>query len=171
MKVCIVSPHSPSDDAIGEYCRNLAEELCKRADVVVLANQNTESPVASRIYPKGINSNYTIQRVWKPGLLYPFKIFRSLIQQKPDIVHMQHEYFLYGKGYNAVIFPIALLLSRLAQLHLVVTMHHVIPRGEVGYFRKLLGTSIPDLPIKMFLTLFNRIMAFSSMILVPSETL
>jgi glycosyltransferase involved in cell wall biosynthesis len=170
MKVCLVSPHCPSDDAIGEYSAHMAAELCKKASVVVLANQNSNSPTASTIQPNGDSFNYyTVLRIWKSGLLYPFKIFRGIIRQKPDIVHIQHEYFLYGKGYSGILFPILLLLVRLSQVPLIVTMHHVIPLAEAGHIRKLLKTPIPEISIKMFLTFFNRLFSFSSKIIVPSD--
>jgi glycosyltransferase involved in cell wall biosynthesis len=170
MKVCIVSTHYPSDDAIGEYCGHMAAELSKIAEVVVLANKNPKLPTVSRIQPNGGTRNYTVLRIWKPGLFYPFTIFRSLIRQKPDIVHVQHEYFLYGKGYDAVLFPTILLLVRLSRIPLVVTMHHVIPREEVDYIKKLLNTLVPEVLIKAFLTAFNGVFAFSSKIIVPSIT-
>jgi glycosyltransferase involved in cell wall biosynthesis len=168
MKVCIVSTHYPSDDAIGEYCGHMAAELSKTVEVIVLANKNTKLPTFSRIQTNGDTRNYAVFRIWKSGFFYPFTIFRSIIRQKPDIVHVQHEYFLYGKGHNAILFPIILFLSRLTCIPLVVTMHHVIPTEDVSYFRKLLRTSVPEIIIKLFLTAFNGFFALSSKIIVPS---
>jgi glycosyltransferase involved in cell wall biosynthesis len=170
MKVCIVSPHYPSDDGVGEYCGHMAAELCKRTEVVVLANKNPSLPTSSRIQPNGGSRHYTVRRIWKAGLFYPFTIFRGVIREKPDIVHIQHEYFLYGGPYKAIIFPITLLLVRIARIPLVVTMHHVIPRKEVSHFRTLLGMSIPKFMIAAFLIFFNRLFSFSSKIIVPSST-
>jgi glycosyltransferase involved in cell wall biosynthesis len=168
MKVCIVSTYYPSNDAIGEYCKHMAVELSKTAEVVVLANKNPKLPTVSKIQTNGDSCGYKVLRVWKPGIFYPFTIFRSLIRQKPDIVHVQHEYFLYGKGFNALIFPAILFLSKLARIPLVVTMHHVIPRKETGYFLKLLKIPIPETLVKVFLTAFNGLFAFSTKIIVPS---
>jgi glycosyltransferase involved in cell wall biosynthesis len=171
MKVCIVSTHYPSEDAIGEYSGLMAEELSKTAEVIVLANMNPKQPMISRIQSNGGNNQYIVLRIWKTGLFYPLTIFKNLIRQKPDIVHIQHEYFLYGKGYTAVLFPTILILSRIARIRLVVTMHHVIPRGEVRYFKRLLRTPAPETLIKAFLTAFNRTFAFSPKIIVPSVIL
>ena len=102
------------------------------------------------------------------GYFIHSQFFEAIIRQKPDIVHVQHEYFLYGKGYDAILFPIILFLSRLARIPLVVTMHHVIPREDAGHFKKLLRTSVPEIIIKVFLTAFNGVFAFSSKIIVPS---
>ena len=168
MKVCVVSTHYPSDDAIGEYCWHMAVELSKKVEVVVLANMNPKLPTDSRIQSIDGSSNYLVLRIWKAGLYYPFTIFRALLRQKPDIVHVQHEYFLYGKGYDAILFPTILFLSRLARIPIVVTMHHVIAREDVGHFKKLLRTSVPEILIKIFLTAFNGVFAFSSKIIVPS---
>jgi glycosyltransferase involved in cell wall biosynthesis len=171
MKVCIVSTHYPSDDAIGEYCGHMAAELSKTAEVIVLANKNPKLPRISRIQSNEGTNNYLVLRIWKTGLFYPLTIFRSLIGQKPDIVHIQHEYFLYGKGYTAVLFPAILILSRFARIPIVVTMHHVIPLDEVGYFKKLLRTPIPEIWIKAFLTVFNAVFSLSPKIIVPSVIL
>jgi glycosyltransferase involved in cell wall biosynthesis len=170
MKVCIVSSHYPSDDGVGEYCGHIAEELCKRIEVVVLANKNPSLPTSSRIDPSSGSRQYIVRRIWKAGLFYPFTIFRGVIREKPDIVHIQHEYFLYGERYKAILFPIILLLIRIARIPLVVTMHHVIPRKEVSHFRTLLRMSIPKFMIAAFLTFFNRLFSFSSKIIVPSST-
>jgi glycosyltransferase involved in cell wall biosynthesis len=169
MKVCIVSTHYPSDDAIGEYCGHIAAELGKQAEVVVLANADVKLPTISRIQTNGGASNYVVLRVWKSGLFYPFTIFRNLIRLKPDIVHVQHEYFLYGKGYSAVLFPIVLFLMKLTRIPVVVTMHHVIAREDAGHIKKLLRTSTPEILLKMFLTFFNRAFSLSSKIIVPSS--
>jgi glycosyltransferase involved in cell wall biosynthesis len=168
MKVCIISPHYPSDDAIGEYCGHLAAMLCRTTDVAVLANKGKGLPKTARVHPKGEQSSYVVYRVWKPGLFYPFTVFKNIIRQKPDIVHIQHEYFLYGKGYNAVLFPIIPLLVKIAAIPQVITMHHVIPLKETTHFQKLLGSSIPETPLKALLTLFSRFFSLSSRIMVPS---
>ena len=60
MKIGIVSPHSPSDDAIGEYCEHLAEELCQRTELVVFANKSPS-------HPKSINKDcHRGQQIQKP---------------------------------------------------------------------------------------------------------
>jgi glycosyltransferase involved in cell wall biosynthesis len=149
----------------------MAAELSKTEEVIVLANKNPKLPMVSKIQSNRCTRNYIVLRIWKTGLFYPFTIFGSLIRQKPDIVHIQHEYFLYGKGYTAVLFPAILILSRFARIPLVITMHHVIPLNEAGYFRKLLKTPVPEIGIKAFLTVFNAVFALSSKIIVPSDVL
>lgn len=167
MKVGIVSPLSPSDDAIGEYCANIAEELCKKTEVIVFANEVPSLPRLSTISNKG--GSYKALRIWKSGLFYPFLIFRELIRLKPDVVHVQHEYFLYGKKVMAIHFPIILVLIRLVRMPLIVTMHHVIPLEKAGYLKDLLETKIPKVFIKAFLIIFNRSFSISSKIIVPSS--
>jgi glycosyltransferase involved in cell wall biosynthesis len=168
MKVCIVSTHYPSDDAIGEYCGHMAAELSKKAEVVVIANTQPKVPKTSHIKANGGTNTYEVYRVWKKGWLYPLRIFRSIVSLKPDIIHIQHEYFLYAKGFDAILFPFILFLSKLTRKPLVTTMHHVISRDDAPYFKKLLKTSFPEIAIKMFLTGFNRVFQINSKIIVPS---
>lgn len=168
MKVCIVSPHVPSDDAIGLYTAQIAAELCKKAEVVVLANKGPNLPTLSRIEQNEGGCHYTVLRIWSPSLFYPFTIFREIVRQKPDVVHAQHEYFLYGKGLMGVLFLIVLLLTRLCQVPLVVTMHHVIPRERADVFRDFIRIRIPVVAIKAFLTFFNGFFSISNKIVVAS---
>ena len=166
MKIGIVSPHSPSDDAIGEYCAHLAKELCKKTEAIVLANMNLNLPRSATVSVEG--GSYRIVRIWKSGLLYPFIIFREILQQKLNVVHVQHEYFLFGKGFMAIHFPILLVLVRIARIPLIVTMHHVIPIEKARHFKKFFSKKIPEVLIKAFLIVFNRSFSISSKILVPS---
>jgi glycosyltransferase involved in cell wall biosynthesis len=168
MKVCIVSTHYPSDDAIGEYCGHMAAELSKNMEVIVLANAETKLPISLTIQTNNGNNSYSVQRVWKNGLFFPFQVFKGIIRNKPNLLHIQHEYFLFGKRYNAVLFPAVLLLSKMLRIPIVVTMHHVIPIGKAAYFKELLRTSIPEIFIKMFLIAFNQTFHLSSKILVPT---
>ena len=166
MKIGIVSPHSPSDDAIGEYCANLAEDLCKKINIVVFANQNHDLPRSSTITTRG--GSYKVLRIWRSGLFYPFIIFHEIIRQKPDVVHVQHEYFLFGKGFWAIHFPILLILAKINRTPLVVTMHHVVPLEKASYFENAHSKKIPKVVVKAFLIVFNRLFSFSSKIIVPS---
>ena len=56
------------------------------------------------------------------------QIFSTLIREKPAVVHFQHEFFLYGGISSALLFPLLILLTRLAGIKVIVTMHGVVPR-------------------------------------------
>jgi len=68
---------------------------------------------------------------WDTGFLYPFQIFKNLCKCKPDIIHIQHEFFLYGGVLSALLFPVLLFLAKIAGRKVIVTLHGVIPLSEV----------------------------------------
>jgi len=71
--------------------------------------------------------------VWNRGIFYPFQIFKSLATiARVDIVHVQHEFFLYGGWVSAILFPVLLALIRLLGKPVIVTIHGVIPLSELN---------------------------------------
>lgn len=169
MKVCIVSTHTPSNDAIGIYTAQLAKELSKRVSVSVLANSTTKENKKLKSNVKTQNGQYIINRVWSEGFFYAFQIFRALIKEKPDIIHVQHEYFLYGKKFQAILFPVVLILIRLTRIPFLITMHHVIPIKESKTFLELFKIPIPRFFFEIFLRIFNITFSLANKIIVPSS--
>ena len=68
-------------------------------------------------------------RVWSQNL-FPFQILKRAIKDRPDLVHVQFEFYgihSYGPVYASIGLPIFLLLSRLARLRTIVTLHSILP--------------------------------------------
>ncbi len=73
----------------------------------------------------------SVKEVWSESIVYPFQIVREVLKDRPDVVHVQHEFNMFGSGSTAVVFPILLLLLRLTKKKTVVTLHAVVTPGEV----------------------------------------
>jgi glycosyltransferase involved in cell wall biosynthesis len=57
-----------------------------------------------------------------------FQVISAAIKEKPRLVHIQHEFFLYGGIVTSGTFPLLVSLLRLRGIKVVVTMHGVVPR-------------------------------------------
>jgi glycosyltransferase involved in cell wall biosynthesis len=69
---------------------------------------------------------------WKQGVLYPFNVFKEVLSKDVNIIHVQHEFFLYGGIFSAAVFPLLLLLLRLIKKPIIVTIHGVISLSNIN---------------------------------------
>lgn len=121
MKICMVSTHLASGGGVSSYTKNLVRSLRGR-EVNVFVFSNKPEKAGLEEDDKGIYA------CWNRGILYPFQIFKALVASKNvNLVHLQHEFFLYGGTVPAVLFPFLLVLVRLFGKPIVVTLHGVIP--------------------------------------------
>jgi len=67
-----------------------------------------------------------VREVWSKNPFYPFQIFRQVIMDKPGIVHVQHEFNMFGGPSTILVFPMLLLLLRVARTKTIVTLHAVV---------------------------------------------
>ncbi len=131
MEIGIVSVYpSPGSkhtglSGVASYTKNLAVSLSDHGSVTVFADRK---PNVKDEYWEGV----AVVRCWNRGVLYPFQIFRKLLQMKLDVVHVHHETFLYGGIGSAIVFPLLLFFTRLMRKPVVVTLHGVIPLPSVS---------------------------------------
>ena len=126
MRVCLVSTFPPTKCGVAHYCAKIERAMQKVGGCrfIILADDAGDAESGARN-----NGNLEIVNVWKRDtFLYPFKLFRSVVSEKPDVIHIQHEYFLYGKPLFSALLPILLVLLRIIRKPVVITMHSVIPR-------------------------------------------
>jgi glycosyltransferase involved in cell wall biosynthesis len=121
-KIAIVDDFSP-------YSCSLVNEglTAEKVDVVFYGPRkrlNKFYPECRFLEPKNI---------WTPQL-FPFQIFRQVVADKPDVVHIQHEISTFGPFYTNMLFPLLLLLLQLERTRIVVTEHCVLKAGEFGTF-------------------------------------
>lgn len=122
MKVCLITTWPPYPDGISFYSAQLYGHICGKMEVKVLANSFGSVERDFRM-----EGNCKIIRCWRRGsLFYPFKIFSRVIAERPDIIHLQHGWLLYGDKIFPILFPLLLLLLRLSGKPIVVTMHTVV---------------------------------------------
>lgn len=125
MKICMVSTHPISGGGVSSYTKNLVQSLREHeVDVAVFSNKPRNK--------KLIQTCEGVYATWNKGILYPFQTFKMLANTSVDIVHVQHEFFLYGGVISAILFPVMLALIRLLHKPVVVTIHGVIPLSEMN---------------------------------------
>lgn len=130
MKVGMVSIYPPPKSkhsghgGVASYTKNLVFSLLNSCSVDVFANKI--SHVADHC-----SEDEMVYRCWDRGVLYPFRIFKKLLCKNVDVVHVQHEIYLYGGLGSAIVFPFLLFLIMLLRKPVVVTLHGVIPLSKV----------------------------------------
>ncbi|MEM2699372.1 MAG: glycosyltransferase [Candidatus Bathyarchaeia archaeon] len=121
MKICAVTTWPPHLDGISLYSTQLYGHISRRTEVRVLANITNS---AETIYE---GKDCKVVRCWRRGsITYPLRIFSRILMERPDVIHLQHGWFLYGDKFFPLLFPLLLLLLRSYRRPIVVTMHTVI---------------------------------------------
>ncbi|MBI4036870.1 hypothetical protein HY385_00405, partial [Candidatus Daviesbacteria bacterium] len=123
MKIVLVSTFALSTN----YSRDLSVSLQKIAspkDTIYLCGKSGES-AADNNPPK-------IDPVWRSGWLFVFDIFSYVLSKKPQLVHLQQEFKLYGNILSNILFPWLVLLLRLTGVKVVITIHGVISPQILG---------------------------------------
>lgn len=136
VKLALVSPYPlrgekhVSSGGVPAYSKNLACALVEAGvQVTVLAEKRgaTVSPYMDEV---GVR----VVPCWTKGPLYAFQILRCLWgrRREVDLVHVQHEYFLFGGALEAAVFPLLVALSRVfLRRPVIVTLHGVIPLSMI----------------------------------------
>lgn len=133
MKLAMVSIYPPPNSkhsklgGVASYTHNLVNSFPKDSiKTIVFSNEfpNIES--------NNLENGITIKRCWNKGIIYPFRIFVNIFSSKPDVIHIQHEFFLYGNGISAGFFPLLLLLLKILNKPIIVTLHGVIPLSKLN---------------------------------------
>lgn len=110
MRVGMISTFPPIECGIGTYASFLVEELRKlRNEVYIVSQIGAEG---EKVYPV-FNDDDLADRV-----------FETMTKFTPDVVHIQHEYGLYGKDMGLNIIPL-LYKFRFAGIPMAVTPHTV----------------------------------------------
>ena len=132
-----------------------------------------ESEVEMLYYrSKSENMNVPVKRVknvWHKSVKYPFEIFRQCVKDKPDVVHIQHEFNMYGGKMTTLVFPLLLFLLKLGRFKTVVTVHAVVPISDVdGFFAKTFAfpKNLHLFLKMMFIFIYSSISMLASAIIV-----
>ena len=131
LTVAVISTHPLAEGGVAHYTENLVQSLtAQMANVILLSN----SPNAKNSGKTRDNDpkNLTIRICWKRGLFYPFQIFKEAARESMNVVHVQHEFFLFGGSFSALLFPMLLLLLKFLRKPIIVTLHGIIPLSEVN---------------------------------------
>lgn len=137
-----VAPTAPGKGSahggVAEYTRTFIKLVSSLPyEFIVIANDDAASEWADK------PTNVQVQPIWKFGSpIAGLQILRALQKTQPDLVHVQHETFLYG-AINSVLFPIwSSFIAR--RIPLVTTIHGVITPQDID--KSLIQTRGARLP-------------------------
>jgi len=148
------------------YTVGLAEEIARalpHSEIYLISNKDARPT-------KPLPSHIRLLRTWSSGPRFVTQVFRTLTRIRPEVVHIQHEFSLYGGPLSVVGFPLLLILLRLIGLRPIVTMHGVLTEKQLDSdFHKNFFTSSSRLlrPSLLVVTFF--LVHAASLIIVHSR--
>ena len=167
MKICMVTALDPSKTGIPKYTEGIVSGVRSShlpINLFLLVNKNAHKP-------QRLQDKTQVIRCWEEKITYPFQIMSCVLRIRPHIVHVQHEFFLFGETIEAAIFPILVLIMRLIRSHVVLTLHGV-PASEHVNEDLLNDFFMNRLPLNTRLLLrhfLSFVCKLSSMVIVHSE--
>ncbi len=171
MRIAMVSPYPAPDSkrsGMAWYTKNLLDNLPSDVEVIVIADKSKDLPST---YADGRSKVF---RSWSYGLQFYWGVLKQIRDLRPDLVHFQHEIFLYGSVIPAVLFPLMVLLVRLMGIPVVVTLHNgILPLSKVqGRFLRENGIQGPPALMKYGLRgLLGTIALLSNAVIVHEDLL
>jgi glycosyltransferase involved in cell wall biosynthesis len=166
LKVALVSKFSPTREGGVEYFCNLANSVSTLCPAVGIANLDQNAPPVER------NSRFNVLRVWKlNSLSYPFRILKTCLRLRPNVVHVNHEYMMYGRPFYGTLMSVLLLLLKIARRPTVLTLHSVVPHESVwnGFFRRYGSQRLAPVKTLFFLAWTRLTLRLSTHIIVHSQ--
>jgi glycosyltransferase involved in cell wall biosynthesis len=166
LKVAMVSKFSPTREGGVEYFCNLANSVSELCPAVGIANFDREAP------PLEPRARLRVMRVWQlNSLSYPFRILKTCLRLRPKVVHVNHEYMMYGRPFYGTFMPLLLLLLRIARRPTIMTLHSVVPHESVwnGFFRRYGSQRLAPLKTLFFLAWTRLTLRLSGHVIVHSQ--
>jgi len=115
-----------------------------------------------------------MREVWSKNPFYPFQIFRQVVRDKPSIVHIQHEFNMFGGPSTALVFPLLLLLLKISRTKTIVTLHAVVSPSIVNReFASTFGAPALLWPVLriMISLLYRTTVSLSTFVIVHSKNM
>lgn len=162
MKVVMVSTYPPNPGGVARYTQFLISHLRQQGIQVLVLTKKTDGKIESR--------NDFLMECWDGKIYFPFQIFRWIRKLKPDLVHVQHEYTLYGGTLAALAFPVLLVFIKLLKIPCIVTIHSVIKTSDIDKkFLKENGYNIPAFLFKLGLRILLKMIDWFSEKIITHE--
>jgi glycosyltransferase involved in cell wall biosynthesis len=118
MKSAIVSTYYPSKGGVATYTKYLYGELSKiNSKVYIIADKIQDNPKEGK----------NIIRCWDHNPKYIFQVLNKAIKNKIKVIHIQQELHLFGGKISAFLLPLLILLLRIFNKRVVITLHGVVP--------------------------------------------
>jgi len=152
VKVGLVTSYPPlgtkfaaGERAISWYTANLLSALpTDDLDYEVYANKLPGQASSCRT-----SEHINITRCWTPGVFSMFQVAGQIAKSRPQLIHVQHEIFQFGKGVSAILPPLLFLVLKATGISTVVTLHAVPPLAKVDRsFMRSYGMRIPPFLVR-----------------------
>lgn len=131
MRIGIISSFPPIECGIATYSQYLTEALRKKgADVYIVCHKGGSG---QQVFPAFDYEDGDIAE----------KAFHMMTRFTPDVVHIQHEFGLFGGHFGVSVIPL-IIQFRLARIPVVTTLHTVyqeIPREHGIIFQSIVANS------------------------------
>jgi len=127
LKAALVSPVPARADQLPEsgvaaYTAQLVSAMSSDVDVQVLA-QATAAP--------RLLGHARVMPTWIPNRQLPGQVRRAVSEFQPDVLHVQHEFNLYGGLFQSAVLTAALISMRRKGVRILTTVHGVVDPAEV----------------------------------------
>ncbi|MGA7861988.1 MAG: glycosyltransferase family 4 protein [Thermoplasmata archaeon] len=130
MKVRMISTMAIRGGGITSYVGRLVEPMRAGGDSVRIQAER-DAPFTQ------FGQHSYVEPIWTHDVRYPFQNFRAVRRDSDyDVVHVQHEFWLFGGPATALLFPLLLLLLRLRGTPVITTIHGVIPKDALARVRE-----------------------------------
>jgi len=110
MRVCYISTYPPTECGIATYTQYLADTIHNMEKEVLVVSQ--VGATGDKVFPAYSPHDNDIA----------MKLFHMASKLTPDIIHIQHEYGLYGSDHGVQIIDL-MLRCKLADIPVVTTLH------------------------------------------------
>lgn len=111
------------ESGVAAYTASLASALSQEADIIVLAQATANAQELG---------NVAVIPTWSPNRELPGQVRRVMAKLQPDLLHVQHEFNLYGGLIQGALLTASLIGMRRRGLPIVTTIHGVVDPEEIS---------------------------------------
>ena len=162
-RISLISPlpagqNGEPESGVGQYLVEILERLSDHFEVTVIAGVNTHY---RRI------GHATIVPVWTPDSRCVYQILRALRSLRPDLIHLQHEFNLYGGLVPTSLLTGTLAAGRAVGRPIVTTIHGIVDKSAItpGFLAR------NDLPIWPLAARASLALAYRTMTAASSKVI
>ncbi len=173
-KIFLVTPYPNKDEihlkgaGVAAYSFYLAKELSENIEVEVWAQKGKD--LIEYIDQENKNK-ITVKRVWEKNIFGIWQIIKFAFKERPEIIHVQHEFNMFGGEITLPFSPLMVIVPRLLGIKVVTTFHGGIGLEQIDKtFVQENGKSLPPFIVKLaFRYIFGLFALFSNKIIVHEQ--
>lgn len=169
--VGVITSWPPYTCGLSEYSKYLYETLAKifpKVRIVIYACKVDEQTSAKYKLHIAKLDNIVVKYSWNNrSFTYPFKLFRNLVRDRVRLVHIQHEYWVYGRGLKALLLPLLMVMLKLSRRKIILTLHGILYLSKLNKsFKRHHKTRLPIFLVKLFALVYMRLLDTLSNIII-----